>query len=260
MRPWQEMAEHFTRIASRYGSLRTTDEAPIQFIRDALSGRTSVVAADIGCGEGRYDLLLFRFIPNLRLICVDINSDMLAELSQRLTEAGVSDFETRLSSVEDLDLGDGWLDAVFTFNAVHHFDFPVFLAMAGRATRAGGRIFVYTRTPEQNARTIWGRFFPEFCEREVRLFTLSQIRRWIDQVDGLALEETETFRFARRANLDRLLNQARSRHYSTFSLYDDAEFQSATRVFEERIRACFRDLENVVWRDENVMLVIGRTA
>ncbi len=260
MSPRREMLKHFSRIASHYGSLRTTDEAPIRFIRDALSGRTSVVAADLGCGEGRYDLLLFRFIPNLRLICVDINPDMLTELSRRLTETGIQDFETRLSSVEDLDLGNGRLDAVFTFNAVHYFDFPGFMAMARRATRAGGRIFVYTRTPEQNARTIWGRFFPEFCEREVRLFTLAKMRRWIDQADGLALEETETFGFARRASLDRLLNQARSRHYSTFSLYDDAEFDCATRVFEERVRACFSDLEDVVWRDENVMLVIGRTA
>src|SRR5437667_68205 len=28
--------------------------------------------------------------------------------------------------------------------------------------RAGGQLFIYTRTPQQNARTIWGRYFPRF--------------------------------------------------------------------------------------------------
>jgi ubiquinone/menaquinone biosynthesis C-methylase UbiE len=43
---------------------------------------------------------------------------------------------------------------------VHHFDLGRFLAAAARVLKPGGQLFIYTRTPQQNARTIWGQYFP----------------------------------------------------------------------------------------------------
>ncbi len=185
---------------------------------------------------------------------------MLAKLSERLGKARIRRFETRVCGAADLDLGERRLDAVFTFNAVHHFDFPVFIAAAGRALREDGRIFIYTRTPEQNARSIWGRFFPGFCERETRLFALADMEAWVAQAAGLSLAATKTFRFERCASLERLVDQARGRHYSTFSLYDEAEFERACAAFEADLRRHVDDCSRIVWHDENVMLVIGRSA
>ena len=99
------MADHFDAIAGHYRDVRTTDEEPIRFIRDALAGRAAIAAADIGCGAGRYDLLLFRHLPNLRLTCVDSSPEMLAELSRYLAGEGIADFETVTAHVEDLDDG-----------------------------------------------------------------------------------------------------------------------------------------------------------
>ena len=113
--------------------MRTTDEDPILYIRDALQGRQSLLAADVGCGEGRYDRLLFRHLPGLHLICVDANEGMLAQLGSHLTGEGINGFETRLSAIEDLDLGENSLQAMFSFNSVHHFDLHVFLSKAARA-------------------------------------------------------------------------------------------------------------------------------
>jgi SAM-dependent methyltransferase len=251
------MHDHFARIARLYRNVRTTDEAPIRFIRNALDGRDAVKAADIGCGAGRYDLFLFRHIPNLHLTCVDVNQEMLSQLSSHLHEAGIRDFEVVVSSIDELELKDGSLDCVFAFNAVHHFDFQSFLSKSSRAIGKGGWIFIYTRTPAQNARSIWGRHFPGFREKEDRLYSLAEMERLIERTGRLRLVRVKTFRYPRVASLQRLLKQARSHHYSTFSLYPTGEFDEACRSFEDRIRRSVKDIDKVEWQDENTLLQIG---
>lgn len=252
------MRDHFAGIAGVYRDVRTTDDAPVRHIRKLLGRRGRLRVADIGCGDGRYDRLLLRCMPALQLTCVDISREMLAELSRNLAEDGFENFETVLASVEELDLESRTYDAVLTFNAVHHFDFPHFLAKATGPLRDDGVLVIYTRTPEQNAETIWGRYFPDFAARESRLYRLDDMRRWIDEAKGLRLVGNDTFRYARRASLERLLSQARKRHYSTFSLYGEAEFGRAVATFEARIRRAFDDPSVIEWQDENLLLEIRR--
>ena len=252
------MPGHFSDVAEVYGAVRTTDPEPVLYIRDALAGRASVRAADIGCGDGRYDRLLFDHIPDLHLVCVDSSAPMLERLAGRLAEAHIHDFVTRLSGVDDLALEDDSLDAILTFNAVHHFNVPAFLTTARRALGDDGRLFIYTRTPEQNAGTLWGRFFPRFTERESRLHTIESMEAWVVETAGLEMVEARVFRYARTASLERLFEQLRSRHYSTFSLYGEREFEEACHGFDERIRRAFDDLEAIRWHDENIMLHLTR--
>ncbi|MCZ6610293.1 MAG: methyltransferase domain-containing protein [Alphaproteobacteria bacterium] len=253
------MQDHFAKVAGVYREMRTTDEEPILHIRDQLGGRPAVTAADIGCGAGRYDLLLFRHIPDLRLACLDVSREMLAELSRHLARNGIHDFETINANVEEMAFEDESLDCVFTFNAVHHFDFPLFLAKAGRAIRKDGLIFIYTRTPDQNAGSVWGRHFPGFREKETRLYRLEEVEGWIGETGRLRMISAKTFRYARTSSLERLLEQARSRHYSTFSLYGEAEFEKACQTFGDAVRRRFGDPAEVAWHDQNILLQIGRT-
>ncbi len=254
------MQSHFAKVAGVYREMRTTDEEPILHIRDRLAGRPAVTAADIGCGAGRYDLLLFRYLPNLRLACLDVSREMLAQLSRHLDRNGIHDFETINAGVEEMAFEDESLDCVFTFNAVHHFDFPLFLAKAGRTIRKNGLIFIYTRTPDQNAGSIWGRHFPGFRERETRLYRLEEMEGWIGETTGrLKMIAARSFRYARTSSLERLLEQARCRHYSTFALYAEAEFEKACQTFEDSVRRQFDDLTKVAWHDQNILLQIGRT-
>ncbi len=245
---------HFSTVAGVYRDVRTTDEEPIRVIRGALAGRAAIRGADIGCGAGRYDYLLFRHLPDLHLTCIDMNPEMLAELSRHLRGNGIENFETLVASVEDLQLIDQSLDCIFSFNAVHHFDFPTFLNKIGGTMKKDGRTFVYTRTPGQNSRSIWGKHFPDFCEKERRLFKLETMKRWIDATERLTLIDARTFRYPRTASLRRLLEQARSKHYSTFSLYRPGEFDAACETFADNIRRHFDDPMKVEWHDENILL------
>ena len=254
-----DMSEHFANLAKHYRQVRTTDEAPILYIRDQLAGCGPLRGADVGCGDGRYDLLLFHHLPDLHLTCVDGSGQMLAQLSAYLEDHGIHDFDTVNASDEEMDLGEGTLDFICTFNAIHHFDLATFLAKAARALKVGGRLFIYTRTPEQNAASIWGRFFPGFTEMEDRLLELSQMESSITASTKLRLSATETFRYQRRSSLERLVEQVRNMHYSTFSLYRESDLAHAIPEFVGSVGRQFDDPASVAWADENLMLEVART-
>jgi ubiquinone/menaquinone biosynthesis C-methylase UbiE len=248
---------HFNKVAADYRRLRTRDEAPVHYVRDAFAGRESVEAADIGCGAGRYDLLFFQHLPNLHLTCVDVSEGMLAELSRYLAENGINNFNTVTARMEEFRFKEESMDGVFAFNAIHHFDLPMFLSKASRALRKDGWLFIYTRTPAQNAETIWGRHFPAFAEKETRLYELDEIKRLIRKTPRLRLEASKTFCYPRRSTPARLLEQARGRHYSTFSLYTEEDFQESWERFEKTIGRRCDEAGMEEWEDKNVLLQIG---
>ena len=160
--------DHFERVAAVYESLRTTDEAPVRTIGQLLPGRP-VTGLDVGCGTGRYTRLLRELLPDgSLLIASDVSAAMLAQLRAASRGHAVG-MVPLLAAAEELPLRTASLDLVTAFNCVHHFDLGRFLAAAARVLQPGGQLFIYTRTPQQNARTIWGRYFPGFTGHEQRL-------------------------------------------------------------------------------------------
>jgi SAM-dependent methyltransferase len=150
---------HFERVAAVYESLRTTDEAPVRVIGQLLPGRP-VTGLDIGCGTGRYTRLLRALLPEgSLLVASDVSAAMLAELTAGNHDHALGAVPL-LSTAEELPLRTASLDLITAFNCVHHFDLGRFLTAAARVLAPGGQLFIYTRTPQQNARTIWGRYFP----------------------------------------------------------------------------------------------------
>ena len=250
---------HFSQIAHKYKDLRTTDSEPILFIKNKLQNLTKIEAADVGCGVGRYDIELFHYLgERLYLTCIDDNENMLNELTKNLNEHRIENFKTIRTPARALPLAADSLDALVTFNAIHHFILSDFLREASRVLRDNGYLFIYTRSRSQNKRNIWGRFFPEFCEKEKRLYELSQLKQMLKKIPILKLESTEYFRYRRMSKLEWLMTQARHHHYSTFYLYDEREFEEALDKFQGNIIRHFKDRNNIIWDDENIMLVIRK--
>ena len=218
---------HFERVAARYESLRTTDEAPVRAISQLLPCRP-VTGLDIGCGTGRYTRLLRAVLPDgSRLAASDLSAAMLAQLkatSQRGHAAGVAPLR---AAAEQLPVRAASLDVVTAFNCVHHFDLGRFLAAAARVLAPGGQLFIYTRTPQQNARTIWGRCFRLHRARAAPAQRGRAPGR--RQAGGLTVAATQTFHHARTSTAGRLRAQAEARHYSTFSLYPPQELRRSHR-------------------------------
>jgi SAM-dependent methyltransferase len=243
--------EHFERVAVVYESLRTTDEAPVRVIGQLLPGRP-VTGLDIGCGTGRYTRLLRGLLPDgSLLVASDVSAAMLAQLraASRGHAVGVVPL---LAAAEELPLRTASLDLVTAFNCVHHFDLARFLAAAARVLQPGGQLFIYTRTPQQNARTIWGRYFPGFTEHEQRLHSQAAIRDAVRRTDGLTMVATQTFQHPRTSTAERLGAQAQGRHYSTFSFYTPQELRAAIATFLARLPG-----PEVCWVDEHLLVIAG---
>jgi ubiquinone/menaquinone biosynthesis C-methylase UbiE len=250
---------HFSRVAHEYKDLRTTDLEPILFIKKRLQNLTGIDAADVGCGAGRYDIELFHYLgEGLCLTCIDDNEKMLDELAKNLKEHKIRDSNAIRAPATALPLTANSLDAIVTFNAVHHFRLLDFLSETARVLRDKGYLFIYTRLRSQNKKNIWGRFFPKFHEKEGRLYELNELKGTLEQIPILKSESTVYFKYKRRAKLEWLVTQATHRHYSTFDLYDEKEFEQALKKFQRDITHHFKDLDNIVWDDENLMLVIRK--
>jgi SAM-dependent methyltransferase len=245
--------EHFRLVAAVYDSLRTTDEAPVRRIRELLPDGP-VVGLDLGCGTGRYSRLLRAMLPDGSLLAAsDVSAAMLAEV--RAGDHGHAPLAPLRCTAEALPVRTGSLDLVTSFNSVHHFDLGRFLAEVARTLREDGRLFVYTRTPEQNARTIWGRWFPGFTEREQRLHSEATLRDAVHQTRGLRLVRTQTFSHARSSTPERLRAQVEGRHYSTFSLYQPDELRQALAAFLARLPG-----REVRWVEEHLLLEAAATS
>jgi SAM-dependent methyltransferase len=240
--------DHFERVAGVYESLRTTDEAPVRAISQFLPG-CPVTGLDIGCGTGRYTRLLRRLLPEGSLLLAsDVSAAMLAQLTAGQHGQALGVMPLR-AAAEQLPVRAASLDLVTAFNCVHHLDLPRFLASAARVLRPGGRLFIYTRTPRQNARTIWGRYFPGFTEHEQRLHSEAALRGAVWGA-GLTVVAAQAFRHRRSSTAERLRAQAEGGHYSTFSLYTPQEFRASMATFLARLPG-----REVCWVDEHLLIV-----
>jgi SAM-dependent methyltransferase len=243
--------DHFERIAAIYESLRTTDEAPVRGIGQLLPDRP-LTGLDVGCGTGRYSRLLRGQLPGgSRLVGSDVSAAMLAQLKAGSSGHGRG-VVPLVSAAEELPFRTASLDLVTAFNCVHHFDLGRFLSAVARVLQPDGQLFIYTRTPQQNARTIWGRYFPGFTEHEQRLHSQAAFRDAIRRTDGLRVVATQIFTHPRSSTAERLRAQAEGHHYSTFSLYPPEELRASIAAFLARLPT-----SEVSWTDEHLLIVVG---
>ncbi len=247
-------------IANRYRELRTTDPEPVEFISNWYKNNQQIAAADVGCGDGRYDKLLFDYLgKRLFLYCLDSNEVMLSSLRKYFRTYNIVNFSTKVSPAEEIPLSNNQLDSVFTFNAVHHFNLHKFLDEANRVLKKEGLLFVYTRTRTQNSRNIWGMYFPMFNRKESRLYNPGEFKHKIERFKSFKLIHEESFEYERESTIELLSDLVRSKHYSTFSMYNKEELSWSLRKFQENLRENYNDENEIFWPDQNSMYVMMKT-
>ncbi|MGI0027293.1 MAG: class I SAM-dependent methyltransferase [Nitrosopumilaceae archaeon] len=252
-----KMHDHFLHIAPQYRELRTTDLGPILFITNKLRDLPSITAADIGCGAGRYSL---KFVDHLgekcHLYCIDNNIGMLKQLKEYFTNHNIVNFRPIISDSHKIPLQANSLDCVMTFNAIHHFSLPHFLKESSRILKNNGKLFVYTRLRDQNAKTIWGMHFPSFHKKEKRLYELDELKTAFEKDPNLNIDTIKFFEHHRVYPLEKLVEQVKNHHYSTFKFYKKLEFKEALHKFVQNILNHYDDLDKISWKDHNTLLVI----
>ena len=256
------LSDHFAKVSARYRTLRELDVDAVRLISDVVAravdpGRP-VRLVDIATGSGRYlDAVSHGVGAALAMNVVSIGLDLsLPMLQQARLRAGHAGLRARhlVGAVEMLPFRSASCDVMTCFNAVHHFDLARFAGEAARVLAPAGLLVVYTRTPEQNRRTIWGRHFPEFATRETRLYEVNDVRAALDATGVFRAVRAQTVAWRVTTSLARLVEQATHYHYSTFRLYSEDTLRAAIDTFRQRVRQAFSDVTHITHDNDHVVV------
>ncbi|MGI0061438.1 MAG: methyltransferase domain-containing protein, partial [Nitrosotalea sp.] len=175
---------------------------------------------------------------------------------EHFVKNNIRNFTTIQSDSHKMPIQTDSLDCVMSFNAIHHFSLNDFLRESSRVLKNDGKLFVYTRLRDQNAKTIWGMHFPSFNQKENRLYELDELKLAFENDKNLNIDSVKFFEYHRVYPLEKLVEQVKNHHYSTFKFYRKQEFKEALHKFVQNILNHYDDLDKITWKDQNTLLVI----
>lgn len=158
---------------------RTQEEGTEVLIQELRLKPTDVVA-DIGAGTGFFSFRLAPLVPRGRVLAVDIQPEMIAELKQRQVKNGLRNVEPVLGTTTDPHLPANAVDVVLIVDAYHEFDHPREMGQAIRqALRPGtGRLALVEYRAED----------PDVPIKAIHKMTIEQARK---EMAAIGLEFVE---------------------------------------------------------------------
>lgn len=120
---------------------RADEERP-DLVLDAMALEPGDVVADVGCGSGYYARRIApRVAPGGRVLCVDIQPEMLDIVRELADRDGVTGIVPVLSTPDDLKLAAGSVDWIVLADVYHEMSDPETMLADMRAALApGGRV------------------------------------------------------------------------------------------------------------------------
>jgi tRNA A58 N-methylase Trm61 len=131
---------------------RETEERPEAVLR-RLNLKPGETVADIGAGSGYFTRRLARAVgPRGRVFAVDIQPQMLTELTNRLTRAGITNVTPVLGADRDPRLSPASIDLALLVDVYHELEYPFEMMVAiARALKPGGRVVLVEYRAEDPA-------------------------------------------------------------------------------------------------------------
>ena len=241
--------EHFNQLAGKYDHLRTLDQAPINYLVEAIP-RSDQIICDLGCGTGRYLVSLIKTFQTAGVIVsgaygVDISPGMLE--TARLESDGLNvPISWILGSSDKSRVPTRSVSLVTAFNSIHHLPIPETLAEVERILVPDGFFAIYTRLREQESEHIWGRWFPGYLD-----YTQVPTREFMSDLlchdRGLRLSVIKDFTFKRKTSLSWVYRQTENRYYSTLARFPQAKFENAYSTFVENLKTNHRDQDEITF-------------
>ena len=147
---------------------RSQEEGTATLLRELHLKPTDTVA-DIGAGTGFFSFRLASLVPQGRVLAVDIQPEMIAELKQRQAKNGLRNVQPVLGTTRDPRLPANAVDLVLIVDAYHEFDHPREMGQAIRqALRPGtGRLALVEYRAED----------PSVPIKEIHKMTVAQAKK-----------------------------------------------------------------------------------
>ncbi|WP_460584189.1 class I SAM-dependent methyltransferase [Hymenobacter arcticus] len=161
-----------------------SQEEGTEILLKELHLKPTDTVADIGAGTGFFSFRLAPLVPKGRVIAVDIQPEMIAELKQRQARNGLRNVEPVLGTTADPHLPAGKVDLVLIVDAYHEFDHPREMGLAIRqALRPGtGRLALVEYRAED----------PNVPIKEIHKMTVEQAKKEMTAIGLEFVEVKET--------------------------------------------------------------------
>lgn len=162
---------------------RSQEEGTETLLKELHLKPTDTVA-DIGAGTGFFSFRLAPLVPRGRVLAVDIQPEMIAELKQRQTRNGLRNVEPVLGTTANPHLPAGQVDLILIVDAYHEFDHPREMGLAIRqALRPGtGRLALVEYRAED----------PNVPIKEIHKMTVAQAKKEMTAIGLEFVEVKET--------------------------------------------------------------------
>jgi SAM-dependent methyltransferase len=135
-------AKFWDRVAERYAKRPVADEAAYRKKLDVTRGylRPDMDVLELGCGTGSTAIVHAPHVKHIR--AVDISSGMLAIANRKAKAAHIDNIKFEQSTIDDLDVADGSMDAVLALSLLHLLeDRDVAITRVHKMLKPGG-VFV----------------------------------------------------------------------------------------------------------------------
>lgn len=159
---------------------RETEEQPSR-IASALQLKPTDVVADIGAGTGYISFRIAPFVPQGKVLAVDVQPEMLDILEFLKQENNITNVEPVLATINNPNLPPQSIDLAIMVDAYHEFEYPqeVMLGIK-QAVKPGGRVILVEYRGEN----------PFVMIKPLHKMTQKQVKKEMQAV-GLVWRETK---------------------------------------------------------------------
>lgn len=177
----------YNKIGPGYNTTRRADPYICSRLYTLLEPIPDGHYLDIGCGTGNYTVKLEEM--GLHVTGIDPSDIMLNEAKGKSRHV-----QWLKGYAEHIPLPGNSIDGIIATLTIHHWNDPqkAFTEIA-RVLKPGGRMVIFTFTPEQEAGYWFNHFFPQMMKKGIQKSMSLQTLTTITKAAGLNVAETEKY-------------------------------------------------------------------
>lgn len=179
--------EKYDRIGINYNETRKADPYLASRMFELLEAKKGETCLDIGAGTGNYTMALQQM--GLDMIGVEPSDEMLDK-----ARSASNAVQWKKGKAEDIPLESESVSAVVASLTLHHWSsLKDGFRELSRVLKPGGKIVVFTSTPEQTS-SYWLRFyFPEMIKDSAEQLPSFEAIETAMQANGIQIQKTEKY-------------------------------------------------------------------
>lgn len=181
------MAVKYDKIGTDYNLTRKADPLLTDNLLKHLAPTKEGLYLDIGCGTGSYTIQLQQ--RGYKWIGIDPSEQMLEKARLRNEE-----IDWRVGSAEKTGLAPNQVDGIMATLTIHHWtSLEASFAELSAVLKPGGKIVIFTSTPEQMKGYWLNHYFPMMLKKSIdQMPSFATVKKAMERA-GLDISQTEKY-------------------------------------------------------------------